>query len=179
LRRQRQTGKQIAAEVEVSPATVSRVLRRLGSNRIRDLEPAVPERRYERENPGEIIHIDTMVVATSPSPSATLAGIWASSTSEPSPICSPTIWRRCRRNIWRCSPGARHFHSVRLLQRAKELDPQIFTKSGIMVGLGEDRNEVLQLMDDLRSADADFLTIGQYLQPTRKHHAVVRFVPRR
>jgi lipoyl synthase len=74
-------------------------------------------------------------------------------------------------------PGARYFHSVRLLQRVKELDPQIFTKSGIMVGLGEERSELLQLMDDLRSADVDFLTIGQYLQPTRKHHAVVRFVP--
>jgi lipoyl synthase len=74
-------------------------------------------------------------------------------------------------------PGARYFHSVRLLQRVKEVDPKIFTKSGIMVGLGEDRNEVLQLMDDLRSADVDFLTIGQYLQPTRKHHAVARFVP--
>ena len=74
-------------------------------------------------------------------------------------------------------PGARYFHSVRLLQRVKELDADIFTKSGIMVGLGEERSEVLQLMDDLRSADVDFLTIGQYLQPTRKHHAVVRFVP--
>ena len=74
-------------------------------------------------------------------------------------------------------PGARYFHSVRLLQRVKELDPSIFTKSGIMVGLGEERNEVLQLMDDLRSADVDFLTIGQYLQPTKKHHAVIRFVP--
>jgi lipoyl synthase len=73
-------------------------------------------------------------------------------------------------------PGARYFHSVRLLQRVKELDPSIFTKSGIMVGLGEERNEILQLMDDLRSADVDFLTIGQYLQPTRKHHAIVRFV---
>jgi lipoic acid synthetase len=73
-------------------------------------------------------------------------------------------------------PGARYFHSIRLLQRVKELDPGIFTKSGIMVGLGEERNEVLQLMDDLRSADVDFLTIGQYLQPTRKHHPVVRFV---
>ena len=65
---------------------------------------------------------------------------------------------------------------MRLLQRVKELDPTIFTKSGIMVGLGEERNEVLQLMDDLRSADVDFLTIGQYLQPTKKHHAVMRFV---
>ena len=74
-------------------------------------------------------------------------------------------------------PGARYFHSVRLLQRVKELDPTIFTKSGIMVGLGEERNEVLQLMDDLRSADVDFLTIGQYLQPTKKHHAVIRFMP--
>ncbi|MBV8183257.1 MAG: lipoyl synthase [Hyphomicrobiales bacterium] len=73
-------------------------------------------------------------------------------------------------------PGARYFHSLRLLQRAKELDPSLFTKSGIMVGLGEERNEVLQLMDDLRSADVDFLTIGQYLAPSRKHHPVVRFV---
>jgi lipoyl synthase len=74
-------------------------------------------------------------------------------------------------------PGARYFHSLRLLQQVKELDPAMFTKSGIMVGLGEERNEVLQLMDDLRSADVDFLTIGQYLQPTRKHHPVMRFVP--
>ena len=73
-------------------------------------------------------------------------------------------------------PGARYFHSIRLLQRVKEIDPSIFTKSGIMVGLGEERNEVLQLMDDLRSADVDFLTIGQYLQPTRKHHQVMNFV---
>jgi lipoic acid synthetase len=73
-------------------------------------------------------------------------------------------------------PGARYFHSIRLLQRVKEIDPTMFTKSGIMVGLGEERNEVLQLMDDLRSADVDFLTIGQYLQPTRKHAKVERFV---
>src|SRR6478752_1001638 len=73
-------------------------------------------------------------------------------------------------------PGARYFHSIRLLQRVKEIDPIIFTKSGIMVGLGEERNEVLQLMDDLRSADVDFMTIGQYLQPTKKHHPVIRFV---
>ena len=73
-------------------------------------------------------------------------------------------------------PGARYFHSIRLLQQVKELDPTMFTKSGIMVGLGEKRNEVLQLMDDLRVADVDFLTIGQYLQPTRKHHRVVDFV---
>lgn len=74
-------------------------------------------------------------------------------------------------------PGARYFHSLRLLQRVKELDPVMFTKSGIMVGLGEDRNEVLQVMDDMRSAQVDFLTVGQYLQPTRKHHEVKRFVP--
>jgi len=73
-------------------------------------------------------------------------------------------------------PGARYFHSIRLLQRVKEIDPAMFTKSGIMVGLGEERNEVLQVMDDLRSAGVDFLTIGQYLQPTRKHHAVEKFV---
>ena len=74
-------------------------------------------------------------------------------------------------------PGARYFHSIRLLQRVKEIDPTIFTKSGIMVGLGEERHEVLQVMDDLRSADVDFLTVGQYLQPTRKHHAVMRYIP--
>jgi lipoyl synthase len=73
-------------------------------------------------------------------------------------------------------PGARYFHSLRLLQRVKELDPAAFTKSGIMVGLGERRGEVLQVMDDLRSAGVDFLTVGQYLQPTPKHHAVERFV---
>jgi len=73
-------------------------------------------------------------------------------------------------------PGARYFHSLRLLQRVKELDPDIFTKSGIMVGLGETRNEVLQLMDDMRSADVDFLTIGQYLQPSKKHFPVKEFV---
>ena len=73
-------------------------------------------------------------------------------------------------------PGARYFHSLRLLQRVKELDPAMFTKSGIMVGLGEDRQAVLQVMDDMRAADVDFLTIGQYLQPTPKHHAVERFV---
>jgi lipoyl synthase len=74
-------------------------------------------------------------------------------------------------------PGARYFASLHLLQRAKELDPSLFTKSGIMVGLGEERNEILQVMDDLRSADVDFLTIGQYLQPSRKHHPVARYVP--
>jgi lipoic acid synthetase len=73
-------------------------------------------------------------------------------------------------------PGARYFHSLRLLQQVKERDPHMFTKSGIMVGLGEERNEVLQVMDDLRAAQVDFLTIGQYLQPTRRHHPVVRFV---
>jgi len=73
-------------------------------------------------------------------------------------------------------PGARYFHSLRLLQRVKEIDPAMFTKSGIMVGLGEDRQSVSQVMDDMRAADVDFLTIGQYLQPTPKHHAVDRFV---
>ncbi len=73
-------------------------------------------------------------------------------------------------------PGARYFHSLRLLQRVKELDPSMFTKSGIMVGLGEDRQSVLQVMDDMRAADVDFITIGQYLQPTPRHHRVDRFV---
>ena len=74
-------------------------------------------------------------------------------------------------------PGARYFHSLRLLQRAKEIDPAVFTKSGLMVGLGETREELMQVMDDLRSADVDFLTIGQYLQPTLKHAAIARYVP--
>jgi lipoyl synthase len=82
----------------------------------------------------------------------------------------PSLYLRIR-------PGARYFHSVRLLQRVKELAPGMFTKSGIMVGLGETRDEVLALMDDLRSAEVDFLTIGQYLQPTRKHAEVKRYVP--
>jgi lipoic acid synthetase len=81
----------------------------------------------------------------------------------------PSLYLRIR-------PGARYFHSLRLLQRVKELAPAMFTKSGIMVGLGETRDEVVQLMDDLRSADVDFLTIGQYLQPTRKHAEVKAFV---
>ncbi|MEO1190956.1 MAG: lipoyl synthase [Pseudomonadota bacterium] len=73
-------------------------------------------------------------------------------------------------------PGARYFHSLRLLADAKRIDPTCFTKSGLMVGLGESKEEVLQVMDDLRAADVDFLTIGQYLQPTPKHHSLDRFV---
>jgi lipoic acid synthetase len=73
-------------------------------------------------------------------------------------------------------PGARYYHSMRLLEKVKERDPSQFTKSGLMVGLGEAKEEVMQVMDDLRSAGVDFLTIGQYLQPTRKHAAVERFV---
>lgn len=72
-------------------------------------------------------------------------------------------------------PGARYFHSLNLLKRVKELDPAIFTKSGLMVGLGEDKAEIYQVMDDLRSAEVDFLTIGQYLQPTPKHHPLIRY----
>ncbi len=82
----------------------------------------------------------------------------------------PRLYRNVR-------PGARYFASLRLLQMAKEIDPNMFTKSGMMVGLGESLDEVCQVMDDLRAADVDFLTIGQYLQPTRKHHPVDRFVP--
>ncbi|WP_439814492.1 lipoyl synthase [Zavarzinia sp. CC-PAN008] len=73
-------------------------------------------------------------------------------------------------------PGARYYHSLRLLDQVKALDPTIFTKSGIMVGLGETKAEVHQVMDDLRSADVDFMTIGQYLQPTPKHAVIDRFV---
>ena len=81
----------------------------------------------------------------------------------------PRLYRSVR-------PGARYFHSLRLLDRVKERDPRLFTKSGIMVGLGEEKREVHQVMDDMRSAGVDFLTIGQYLQPTPRHHAVERFV---
>ena len=81
----------------------------------------------------------------------------------------PRLYRTVR-------PGARYFHSLRLLQKVKELDPSLFTKSGIMVGLGEEKREVLQVMDDMRSAEVDFITIGQYLQPTSRHHRVERFV---
>ena len=79
-------------------------------------------------------------------------------------------------NYLKVRPGARYFHSIRLLQQVKELDPSIFTKSGIMLGLGEERHEILQLMDDLRTANVDFMTIGQYLQPSKKHHPVKKFV---
>ena len=81
----------------------------------------------------------------------------------------PSLYLRIR-------PGSRYFHSLRVLQRAKELDPTVFTKSGLMVGLGECREEVLQVMDDMRSAGVDFLTIGQYLQPTRKHAEVKAYI---
>ena len=81
----------------------------------------------------------------------------------------PRLYRTIR-------PGARYVHSLRLLDQAKKLDPAIFTKSGIMVGLGEERREVLQVMDDQRSADVDFLTIGQYLRPTPRHAPVDRYV---
>jgi len=81
----------------------------------------------------------------------------------------PSLYRQIR-------PGADYRHSLRLLARAKELDPRLFTKSGMMVGLGETRDEVIAVMDDLRAASVDFLTIGQYLQPTRKHAAIDRFV---
>ena len=73
-------------------------------------------------------------------------------------------------------PGSRYYHSLRLLDRVKDRDPQQFTKSGLMVGLGETKEEVMQVMDDMRSAGVDFLTIGQYLQPTRKHAAIDRYV---
>jgi lipoic acid synthetase len=82
----------------------------------------------------------------------------------------PSLYRRIR-------PGAGYAHSLALLRRAKEIDASVFTKSGIMLGLGETISEVLALMDDLREADVDFLTIGQYLQPTRKHAAIARFAP--
>jgi lipoic acid synthetase len=82
----------------------------------------------------------------------------------------PRLYRSVR-------PGARYFASMQLLARVKDLDATFFTKSGLMVGLGETRDEVLQVMDDMRAADVDFVTIGQYLQPTPKHHPIDRFLP--
>ena len=87
-----------------------------------------------------------------------------------------TISKPCRACIKTIRPGARYFNSLHLLKTVKQLDASIFTKSGIMVGLGETKEEVLQVMDDLRSADVDFMTIGQYLQPTPEHAPVDRFV---
>ena len=81
----------------------------------------------------------------------------------------PSLYQKIR-------PGARYFHSLQLLAKVKQIDPSIFTKSGIMVGLGEQKHEVLQVMDDMRSAGIDFMTIGQYLQPTPRHAPVDRFV---
>lgn len=81
----------------------------------------------------------------------------------------PRLYKRIR-------PSARYFHSLYILKRSKEIDPKMFTKSGLMVGLGEDKTEVLQVMDDLRAAEVDFITIGQYLQPTPRHAPVERFV---
>jgi lipoic acid synthetase len=82
----------------------------------------------------------------------------------------PRLYRAVR-------PGARYFHSLRLLDRVKERDPGMFTKSGIMVGLGEEKREIYQVMDDMRSAGVDFITIGQYLRPTPRHHPLARYVP--
>lgn len=93
----------------------------------------------------------------------------------------PDVWNHNLETVPRLyptiRPGARYYHSLRLLDRVKSLDPGIFTKSGLMVGLGEERTEVLQVMDDLRSAQVDFLTIGQYLRPTPRHAPVAEFVP--
>lgn len=80
----------------------------------------------------------------------------------------PGLYQRIR-------PGARYFHSLNVLHKVKQIDPSIFTKSGLMLGLGEEKSEVLQVMDDLRSADVDFITIGQYLQPTPKHAPIDRY----
>lgn len=81
----------------------------------------------------------------------------------------PSLYQRVR-------PGARYFHSLNLLHRVKQIDPTMFTKSGVMVGLGETKQEVVQVMDDFRSADVDFMTIGQYLQPTPRHAPIDRYV---
>ena len=94
--------------------------------------------------------------------------------------CKPDVYNHNLETVPRLypsiRPGARYFHSLRLLERVKQRDPSQFTKSGLMVGLGETPEEVMQVMDDMRSAKIDFLTIGQYLQPTRKHAPIDRFV---
>ena len=105
------------------------------------------------------------------------------SNQDPLPVllgCLPDVFNHNLETVPRLyqevRPGSRYYASLRLLDRVKELEPKIFTKSGMMVGLGEEFKEILQVMDDLRAAKVDFLTIGQYLQPTKKHYPLDRFV---
>lgn len=175
------TGRPDALDV-FEPARVAVAVEKLGLNHVvitsvdrDDLEDGGAEhiaqtiRAVRRKNPGTTIEVLVPDFLRCP-PSALEAVV----TAKPDVFnhnleTVPGLYPEVR-------PGARYFHSLRILQRVKELDPTMFTKSGIMVGLGEDRQGVLQVMDDMRSADVDFLTVGQYLQPTPKHHAVARFV---
>ena len=91
-------------------------------------------------------------------------------------MSSTTTWRPLPRLYSEVRPGAKYFHSLKILANCKEKAPHIFTKSGIMVGLGETKTEIYQVMDDLRAAEVDFITIGQYLQPTPDHHPIERFI---
>ena len=176
------TGRPDALDV-FEPARVAVAVEKLGLNHVvitsvdrDDLEDGGAEhiaqtiRAVRRKNPGDHDRGAGARLPALPALGARGGGRGEARTS------STTTSRPCPGLYPEVRPGARYFHSLRLLQRVKELDPAMFTKSGIMVGLGEDRQAVLQVMDDMRAADVDFLTIGQYLQPTPKHHAVARFV---
>ena len=174
------TGRPLALDRE-EPANVAKAVRKMGLSHV-----VITSVDRDDLNDGGAEHFEQVIWAIrEASPQTTIEILTPDFLKKPGALervvaAKPDVFNHNMEtvagNYLTVRPGARYFHSIRLLQRVKELDPTMFTKSGIMVGLGEERNEVLQLMDDLRTADVDFLTIGQYLQPTRKHHRVVSFV---
>ena len=163
------------------PENVARAVAKLGLNHV----VITSVDRDDLEDGGAQHFVDTILAIRGASPNTTIEILTPDFLRKDGAIekvaeAKPDVFNHnletVASNYLTVRPGARYFHSIRLLQRVKEVDPSIFTKSGIMVGLGETRNEVLQLMDDLRSADVDFITIGQYLQPTPHHHEVMDFI---
>ena len=163
------------------PENVARAVAKLGLNHV----VITSVERDDLEDGGAQHFVDTILAIRGASPNTTIEILTPDFLRKDGAIekvaeAKPDVFNHnletVASNYLTVRPGARYFHSIRLLQRVKEVDPSIFTKSGIMVGLGETRNEVLQLMDDLRSADVDFITIGQYLQPTPHHHEVMDFI---
>jgi len=163
------------------PENVARAVAKLGLNHV----VITSVDRDDLEDGGAQHFVDTILAIRGASPNTTIEILTPDFLRKDGAIekvaeAKPDVFNHnletVASNYLTVRPGARYFHSMRLLQRVKEVDPSIFTKSGIMVGLGEKRNEVLQLMDDLRSADVDFITIGQYLQPTPHHHEVMDFI---
>jgi len=164
------------------PAHVAEAVGKLGLNHI----VITSVDRYDLEDGGAAHFAETITRIRAASPLTTIEVLTPDFQKKPGALetvlaARPDVFNHNLETVPRLyravRPGARYFASLRLLQMAKEIDPTVFTKSGMMVGLGESLEEVCQVMDDLRAADVDFLTIGQYLQPTRKHHAVDRFVP--